>query len=171
MQSRIVSGLVGGLLVLSLGATPALAAPGAEAGAETVQDLSFHKSRTVVTVDAGATAAFDFFGITLDALRPASGGASTYTFPACVRRNGVTELAGGLKFTANAKSVKVNSVVINTRTDVVKAVVAGRRVDLFTLDGQHLVLTTAGADALNKGLGFDALFAEGFVFGGYATTK
>ena len=172
MKIRIVSGLVGGLLVLGIGATPALAATGAETGVEpTPAARSLTSQKTVVTVDAGAAAALDFFAIKLDALRPASADATAYTFPACVLPGGLTLLGGGLKFTANSKTVKVNSIVISARTGVVKAMVAGRWIDVFSLNGQNLVLTTAGANALNKGLGFDGLFAEGFLFGGFVTGK
>nr|WP_042190236.1 hypothetical protein [Kibdelosporangium sp. MJ126-NF4]CEL19183.1 hypothetical protein [Kibdelosporangium sp. MJ126-NF4]CTQ95016.1 hypothetical protein [Kibdelosporangium sp. MJ126-NF4] len=167
MKTRIVTGLVGGLLVLGVGASPALA----ETGTTATQQAAFHNQQTVVTVDSGAATALEFFNIKLDALRPAFGTATTnYTFPACTR-NGVTELSGGLKFAANDKTVKVTSIVINTNTKAVKASLNGRRTDVFSLDGQNLVLTAAGATALNTGLGFDGLFAEGFLFGGFTTNK
>ncbi|ONI77745.1 hypothetical protein ALI144C_30325 [Actinosynnema sp. ALI-1.44] len=166
-----MSGMVGGLLALGLGigATPALAA---DTGVvELAREARTHTSQTVVTVDSGAAVAFEFFTIKLEALRPASATGLAYAFPACVRHNGTAELAGGLKFTTGNKYVKVNSIVIDPRNNVVKASVAGRRIDVFSLNGQNLVLTAAGANALNKGLGFDGLFAEGFVFGEFVTNK
>ncbi|MBP2320938.1 hypothetical protein JOF56_001323 [Kibdelosporangium banguiense] len=164
MKSRLVSGIVGALLALGLTAAPAVAET-------TSQESSYYKGKTVVTVDPGAVTAFGFFNIRVDALRPASGASPAYTFPVQRNRHGVTELAGGLQFTANDKCLAAYAPVVNTKTGVVKAwVSSGGKIDLFSLNGQSLVLTDAGAKALNDGLGFTGLFSVGFVFGTYATT-
>jgi hypothetical protein len=162
VKSRLVSGIVGALLAMGLTAAPAVAQT-------TTQESTHYKGQTVVTVDSGAVTALEFFDIRISALRPATGVTPSYTLPVHSNRHGITELAGGLQFTANEKCFVAYAPVINARTGVVKAWVnGGKKVDLFTLDGQSLVLTDAGAKALNEGLGFTGLFATGFVFGTFA---
>jgi hypothetical protein len=47
----------------------------------------------------------------------------------------------------------------------------GQRIDFFNIQGGDTwVLTAAGAQALNSGLGFNGLFSAGFVFGKFVTT-
>lgn len=164
MKTRLVSGIVGALLALGLTAAPAVAET-------TSQESSHYKGKTVVTVDSGAVAALEFFNIRVSALRPATGVTPSYTLPVASSRNGITELAGGLQFTANEKCFVAYAPVVNAHTGVVKAWVnGGKRIELFTIDGQSLLLTDAGANALNEGLGFTGLFSTGFVFGSFATS-
>jgi hypothetical protein len=156
--------------MLALGAVASVT----PAAAETVQERGFGhvKGQTVVTMDASAAVALDFFDIKLGVLRPATGTTPAFTFPVYGNPNdGTTELVGGLQFTANDKCFAVYAPVIDTKKGVVKVwATTGDRIDLFTLNGQSLVLTEAGAQALNRGLGFGGLFSAGFQFGGYATT-
>ncbi|CAM4003113.1 hypothetical protein KIPE111705_35715 [Kibdelosporangium persicum] len=162
MRTRIVSGLVGALLAAGVSAS-VMAAP---ALAETGQESRHHWAKTTVTVDSGAAVALDFFGIKLTALWPATGSTPTFTFPVCAKRGGVVELLGGLRFTANDKAFTVYAPVVNTDIGVVKA----GRLELFSIDGQNLVLTAAGAQALNESLGFSGLFSQGFLFGSFVTS-
>jgi hypothetical protein len=169
LRTRLISGLLGAML-----AAGAMAASVTPAAAETVQESGYGhvKGQTVVTLDAGAAFALRFFKVQLDALRPATAAAPAYTFPVAGNpHDRTTELVGGLNFTAGDKCFAAYAPVINTKTNVVKAWVnGGKRIDLFSLQDDKLVLTAAGATALNEALGFNGLFSAGFLFGTYTTT-
>ncbi|TCO58434.1 hypothetical protein [Actinocrispum wychmicini] len=167
MRTRLVSGVIGA--VLAVGLTVTAVAP---ASAETVQQTRFIKGQTAVTVDAQAVVALDFFDVKVSVVWPASGTSPAFTFPVYGNPNdGTTELAGGLVFQANDKCADAILPVIDTNTGVVRAWVnSGRRVEVFKVDGDKLVLTAAGAQWLNSSLGFNGLFTAGFLFGTFKTT-
>ncbi|RSM60140.1 hypothetical protein DMH04_54525 [Kibdelosporangium aridum] len=163
----MLSGIVSAILAAGVMAVSVV-----PANAETTHETGFVKGQTVVTLDPGAAFALRFFKVQLDTLRPATAAAPAYTFPVFGNPyDGTTELAGGLRFTANDKCFAAYAPVVNTKAGVVKAWVnGGARIELFKIDGAKLVLTEAGAKGLNDALGFTGLFTAGFVFGTYQTT-
>ncbi|GLZ43065.1 hypothetical protein [Actinokineospora sp. NBRC 105648] len=136
--------------------------------------------RSDILVDPAAVESLGYFGIqslVIGGRVQTVNGQTTQTFDVVGNPNdGTVEHRGALLLTTPDGVEVWWSLVIDKNRGVLTGYEnLSRRIDLFTLGaptsaGAPLVLTQAGADALNRNLGFDELFSQGFVYGYVKTT-
>ncbi len=169
-QPRMARGtmLPAGILAAALFALLAFA-PFASAASDPVASGS-----TTMTLNSGFTKYLKTFGIKTSKISPAKLKGSKATFTVTggsldpTTGKGEVTLGGGLKFTAGKSSAPIKALVLNTSKKSLTGKVAGKKVKIATLAGwsfkrngfgvnltiKKLKLTSAGANALNKKLGF-----------------
>jgi hypothetical protein len=169
-QPRMARGrmLPAGILVTALFALLAFA-PLASATPDPVASGS-----TTITLNSGFTKYLKTFGIKTLKVSPAKLKGSKATFTVTggsldpTTGLGEVTLGGGLKFKAGKKSATVKSLVVNTSKKSLSGKVGGKKVSIASIAGwsfarngfgvnltiKKLKLTSAGANALNKALGF-----------------
>jgi hypothetical protein len=169
-QPKLARGrmLPAGILATALFALLAFA-PFASAASDPVASGS-----TTITLNSSFTKYLKTFGIKTSKLAPAKLKGATATFTVTggsldpTTGLGEVTLGGGLKFTAGKSSAPVKSLVLNTSTKSLTGKVAGKKVKIASVAGwsfvrsgfgvnltvKKLKLTSAGANALNKKLGF-----------------
>jgi hypothetical protein len=129
---------------------------------------------TTMTLNSGFTKYLKTFGITTSKISPTKLKGSKATFKVTggaldpITGKGEVTLGGGLKFKAGKKSASVKAIVISTSKKALTGKVGGKKVKVATIAGwsfkrngfgvnltiKKLKLTSAGANALNKALGF-----------------
>jgi hypothetical protein len=129
---------------------------------------------TTITLNSGFTKYLKTFGIKTLKVSPAKLKGSKATFTVTggsldpTTGLGEVTLGGGLKFKAGKKSATVKALVVNTSKKSLTGKVGGKKVKVATVAGwsfarngfgvnltiKKLKLTSAGANALNKALGF-----------------
>jgi hypothetical protein len=129
---------------------------------------------TTMTLNSGFTKYLKTFGIKTSKVSPAKlkGNKATFTVTGGsldpTTGLGEVTLGGGLKFKAGKKSATVKALVISTSKKSLTGKVGGKKVKLATVAGssftrkgfgvnltiKKLKMTSAGANALNKALGF-----------------
>lgn len=169
-QPRMARGtmLPAGILAAALFALLAFA-PFASAASDPVAGGS-----TTIVLKSNFTKYLKTFGIKTLKIKPAKlkGNKATFTVTGGsldpLTGLGEVTLGGGLKFKAGKSSAPVKALVLNTSKKSLTAKVAGKKVKLATVAGwsfarngfgvnltvKKLKLTSAGANALNKKLGF-----------------
>lgn len=169
-QPRMARGtmLPAGILAAALFALLAFA-PFASAASDPVASGS-----TTMTLNSGFTKYLKTFDIKTSKISPAKLKGSKATFTVTggsldpTTGKGEVTLGGGLKFTAGKSSAPIKALVLNTSKKSLTGKVAGKKVKIATLAGwsfkrngfgvnltiKKLKLTSAGANALNKKLGF-----------------
>ncbi len=160
--------LPAGILATALFALLAFA-PFASAASDPVASGS-----TTVTLNSGFTKYLKTFGIKTLKVSPAKLKGNKATFNVTggtldpTTGKGEVTLGGGLKFKAGKKSTTIKGLVVNTSKKSLTGKVGGKKVSIasvagwsFTRNGfgvnlkiKKLKLTSAGANALNKALGF-----------------
>jgi hypothetical protein len=160
--------LPAGILVTALFALLAFA-PFASAASDPVASGS-----TTITLNSGFTKYLKTFGIKTLKVSPAKLKGSKATFTVTggsldpTTGLGEVTLGGGLKFKAGKKSATVKALVLNTSKKSLSGKVGGKKVSIASIAGwsfarngfgvnltiKKLKLTSAGANALNKALGF-----------------
>lgn len=169
-QPRMARGtmLPAGILAAALFALLAFA-PFASAASDPVASGS-----TTIVLKSNFTKYLKTFGIKTLKIKPAKlkGNKATFTVTGGsldpTTGKGEVTLGGGLKFKAGKKTAPVKALVLNTQKKALFAKVGGKKVKLATVAGwsfarngfgvnltvKKLKLTSAGANALNKKLGF-----------------
>jgi hypothetical protein len=160
--------LPAGILAMALFALLAFA-PFASAAPDPVASGS-----TTITLNSGFTKYLKTFGIKTSKIAPAKLKGSKATFTVTggsldpTTGKGEVTLGGGLQFKAGKLKAPVKALVLNTSNKSLSAKVGGKKVKLATVAGwsfarngfgvnltiKKLKLTSAGANALNKKLGF-----------------
>jgi len=160
--------LPAGILVTALFALLAFA-PFASAASDPVASGS-----TTITLNSGFTKYLKTFGIKTLKVSPTKlkGNKATFTVTGGsldpTTGKGEVTLSGGLKFKAGKKSATVKALVVNTSKKSLSGKVGGKKVSIASIAGwsfkrngfgvnltiKKLKLTSAGANALNKALGF-----------------
>jgi hypothetical protein len=160
--------LPAGILAAALFALLAFA-PFASAASDPVASGS-----TTLTLNSSFTKYLKTFGITTSKVSPAKlkGAKATFTVTGGsldpTTGKGEVTLGGGLKFKAGKKTATVKALVVSTSKSALTGKVGGKKVKLATIAGwssarkgfgvnltiKKLKLTSAGAKALNKALGF-----------------